>query len=127
MFAKLTRGQWIGASLLLGAALLAVSWRTAVFTSAVVTSDRRPALLEDANWGQSNGGAAFGRRFHAGVLEADLLSWLEANTFIVDRAGHRAERRLAGVPCAEDISVSWSAKDQRISRANAVVTEGGCL
>lgn len=127
MLGKLTRGQWTCAALLLAVGLLTASWRPLLFSSAVATSDRRPSLLADAEWGKSNEARAFGRRFHAGVLEADLLTWLETNGFRVDRVDRSGQRRLEGVPCAEDINVIWSTEDQRISRADAVVSEGGCL
>ncbi|MCY7399132.1 MAG: hypothetical protein LH466_09900 [Sphingomonas bacterium] len=83
------------------ATLMALNWQSLLMATAVATSDKRPDLLSDAEWGKPETSRAFGRRFHAGVPEADLLSWLHANGFDVDQMAQRAKLTLRGVPCAE--------------------------
>ncbi|MDQ3080312.1 MAG: hypothetical protein M3R03_09990 [Pseudomonadota bacterium] len=128
MHVKLSRRQWGLATLFVAlATLITLNWKSLLIATAVATSDKRPDLLSDAEWGKPETARAFGRRFHAGVPEADLLSWLHANGFNVDPMARRANLTLRGVPCAEIASISWAAEGGQLSRGDAVVTEAGCL
>ena len=125
---RLPRGYWIFATAVVAlAAFAALNWQSLLLASAVVTSDQRPALLSDAEWSKPETARAFRQRFHAGVPESDLLTWLRTNGFQVDIAARRAFLMVKGVPCAEQASVAWVAAKGKISRSEAVVTEAGCL
>lgn len=114
-------------SLGLLAVMVAINWQDLAFAYAMATSERRPALLADADW-KKPGSAAFKRRFAAGVPERELLSWLADNRFDIDRKAHGARHLVRGLPCNEKIEISWSVTaDDRLRSADALVSEAGCL
>lgn len=95
-----------------------------IFASAVASSEKRPELLREADWGGPV--PSFHRRFAAGTSEAGLLRWLSENGF--ERHGAKsASRRIRGLPCNEMIEVSWNASNGIIRESTAVVREAGCL
>lgn len=55
-----------------------------------------------------------------------LLQWLDENKFEVIRNGI-AKRNIDGLPCRKQVEISWTAVDGRIGKANAIVSEAGCL
>jgi hypothetical protein len=116
--------------LLLVAALLAVlalNWRQILFAYAGFAAEQRPALVADAIRGRPETAVAFGRRFRPGVAEAELLAWLRDNGFSIYPPQHRAERLVIGLPCNENIVVTWSSDSaRRIERAAVIVREAGC-
>lgn len=99
-----------------------------LFAVAVSSSDRRPDLLADAKWSRADSATAFRRRFHPGVAEKELVSWLRDNRFTLDSASHEATRQIESLPCNERIAVAWSV-DQggKLTSSKAFVTEAGCL
>ena len=122
------RGKWLLLSAALAVVLLvAVAWQRLGFAVAVASSDSRPSLLRDAQWGKPETTVAFRQRFGRGSSEADLVQWLEANRFQVDQRARRASLKVRGVPCAEDVAVSWKAIGGTIDASRAVVSEAGCL
>jgi hypothetical protein len=121
-------GKWVLLTVALALVLaVAVAWQRLALGVAVASSDTRPSLLRDAQWGKPETAAAFGKRFGHGTSEADLVQWLEANRFEVDRRAHHASLKLRGVPCAEDVAVSWTAIGGTIDTSRAIVSEAGCL
>lgn len=117
------------AKLLLLAALAAMSlaavfWNNIIFAIAVTSSESRPQLLRDADWGTPD--PSFQKRFSPGTSETELLRWLSENGFELDDTSG-ASRRIQGLPCNEMIDVSWTAIDGTISESSAVVREEGCL
>ncbi len=94
-----------------------------IFASAVASSESRPALLRDAEWGKLS--PSFKARFRSGTPETELQEWLEANHFVVRK--NSATRRIERLPCNEQIAVTWSAAKGIIQESSAVVTEAGCL
>ncbi|MDB5694085.1 MAG: hypothetical protein JWO81_3148 [Alphaproteobacteria bacterium] len=124
-----SRGKWVVAALV-GCALMvaALNFQSILLAGGIAAADRRPSLLSDAEWGKATSARKFGRRFAAGASEADLLAWLAANRFTVDRVSKSADRRIGGLPCAEHVQVTWS-KDAsgKLASASAQVSEGGCL
>lgn len=108
----------------------AVTWPGVPFAFAVLTaeqSEQRPALLDDARWDEPNSDAAFRARFHAGVPEAELLTWLKQNRFTINRSGRKAEHRIGGFPCNELAEVHWSVEGTTLRDARATIAEAGCL
>lgn len=98
------------------------------FTVAVGSSDTRPDLLADAKWNRADSAAAFRRRFHPGITEKELISWLRDNRFTLDSASREAARRIKSLPHNERIVVDWSIElSGKLASANAIVTEAGCL
>jgi hypothetical protein len=90
--------------------------------------ERRPGLLEEAEWQDPDSARAFNRRFADGSREAELLAWLEDNDFEVNPADQSAQRSIGGFPCNEMIDVSWrSSGDARLTDAQVIVREAGCL
>jgi hypothetical protein len=121
------RSKWALLSVALALMLLlAVAWQHMALAVAVASSDTRPSLLRDAQWGKPETATAFQHRFGRGSSEADLVQWLDANHFQVDHT-HRATLIVKGVPCTEDVAVSWTATGGTIDASRAVVSEGGCL
>lgn len=97
-------------------------------TLALLLSEQRPALLEDADWDDPTSAKAFGKRFHAGVPEAELVEWLGKKDFEVDRARRTADRSIEGLPCNEFIIVTWTAgRAGRLESATATVRQIACL
>jgi hypothetical protein len=95
---------------------------------AIASAESRPELLRDAEWSKRGTARQFERQFRPGNSEADLLSWLSANRFAIDRSARRAQRRVASLPCNETIGVAWATSSSGlISSATAEVTEAGCL
>jgi hypothetical protein len=89
--------------------------------------EKRPALLEDAQWKDPGSAKAFRGRFPAGSEERDLVSWLKENRFDLDRQTRRASRYVSGFPCRERLDIKWSAgPDHRLRSADATVFEAGC-
>lgn len=107
--------------------VLALNWERLALGVAAATAEHRPSLLEDAQWNQPQSASAFRHRFGDGSSEADLLQWLYANHFKIDRGAGLAARLVNGFPCAERIDVNWTATNGTIRRSNAVISEGGCL
>ncbi len=99
-------------------------WQNLMFAGAVASSESRPALLRDAEWGSPI--PSFRERFSGGTSEAELLSWLSENGFTLDGT-NGASRRIRGMPCNELVEVSWVAVDGIIRESSAVVREAGCL
>lgn len=104
--------------------LAGLFWQNILFASAAASSESRPALLRDAEWGTPV--PSFHERFDAGTSEAELLNWLSKNGFELDGTTG-ASRKIGSMPCAELIQVSWSAVDGVIRDSSAVVSEAGCL
>ncbi|URD62047.1 hypothetical protein M8312_05955 [Sphingomonas sp. KRR8] len=125
--ARLTRTKALIVITVILAGALVFNWQSLLFASAVATSDQRPTLLREAEWGQSATAKAFKQRFHAGSSEASLLAWLQAETFKTNRQAHEATLKVGGAPCAEDVTVTWAADRGIINKADAFVTEAGCL
>ena len=121
------RARWTVSILVVGAALLAFAKADdLIFGSAVASMEQRPALLRDAEW--TKPAPAFGRKFHKGVPESELLSWLRINRFVVERGTHVATRRIQSLPCNERVEVEWSTGgDGLLQGADARVSEAGCL
>jgi hypothetical protein len=95
---------------------------------AVSSNEARPRLLSDAGWGAPKSAHEFNSRFGAGTPETGLIAWLQANDFAIDRRNQRAERRIKGMPCNEQVSVTWNADPAgKLTLAHANVTEAGCL
>jgi hypothetical protein len=108
------------------AVVVVASWRWLALTAAMVTAERRPALLEDAQWGQPTSDMSFRARFRRGIPERELTTWLQANKFQIDPSHHEATRTISSLPCNEAVKVVWQG-DQvgRIETANAEVSEAG--
>lgn len=98
------------------------------FAFAAAFSERRPALLADAGWDAPASARRFSNRFQGGVREKELLDWLEANAFSIDREAGVATRVLHGFPCTEAIQIRWSKTSADVlAGAEAEVSEAGCL
>jgi hypothetical protein len=122
------RSKWLLLTLALALSLLVVvAWQRIVLAVAVASSDTRPSLLLDAEWGKPETATAFRQRFGHGSSEANLVQWLDANHFDVDQRAHHASLKVNGLPCTEDVAVSWTATGGTIDTSRAVVTEAGCL
>lgn len=99
-----------------------------LFAVAVSASERRPDLLADAKRNRVDSATAFRRRFHPGVAERELVSWLRDNRFTLGPVSREATRRIESLPCNERIAVAWSVEQSgKLTSANATVTEAGCL
>jgi hypothetical protein len=110
------------------AILLIINWRTVLLCAAILMSEHRPALLKDASWDDPASAVRFERRFHAGAPERDLVDWLNDNKFAVNGSARKANRSVNGLPCNEDISVTWTRDAAgRLTSADAVVTQVACL
>ena len=116
----------MGLSVLVLVALATTQWGQ--FAIAAFTAERRPSLLEDAEWGKPTSDTAFRTRFRRGVAERELTTWLLANKFQIDPRSREASRSIGSLPCSEAVKVIWQI-DQlgRIQAANAEVSEAGCL
>lgn len=116
------------ALILAAVAILAVlNWQSVVFTVAILASERRPALLNDAAWDSPASARKFNQRFPAGTPESQLTDWLTRHDFKLGPAGH-AERAISGLPCNEDVSIDWRSDDSgRLVRATATVRQIACL
>jgi|SRR6185312_6557969 len=122
------RSKWLLLTVVLTLLLfIAVAWQRIALALAVASSDARPLLLQDAEWDKPATASLFQHRFGHGASEADLVQWLEANRFEVDRPAHHASLRVNGMPCAENVTVSWIATDGTIDASRALVSEAGCL
>ena len=109
-------------------AVVALNFETIKFASAVLFAERRPSLLRDAQWDDPASAQLFQREFRAGADEEKLLTWLERNRFDIDQRAGRADRHVAGLPCNEQVAVTWAADGQgRLSESTVIVTEAGCL
>ena len=119
--------RWTVSILVAGAALLAFAKADdLIFGFAVTSAEHRPALLRDAEW--TKPAPAFGRKFHKGVPESELLAWLRANRFVIERATRVATRRTKSLPCNERVEIEWSTRgDGLLQGADARVSEAGCL
>jgi hypothetical protein len=120
--------QWLLLTVALALVFLAAgAWQRIALAVAVASSDTRSSLLRDAQWGKPETATAFRQRFGRGSSEADLVQWLDANHFQVDDRARRATLKVKGLPCAEDVAVSWTAIGGTINASRAVVSEAGCL
>lgn len=99
-------------------------WQNLMFAGAVGSSESRPTLLRDAEWGTP--APSFRERFSDGTNVADLLKWLSESGFTLD-GNNAASLRIRGMPCNESVEVSWTAEDGIIRESSAVVREAGCL
>jgi hypothetical protein len=120
---------WIGASAAVVLLVVAVTnWQTVSLMLGIMTAERRPGLLADAQWRVPTSAAKFNRKFGHGGPQGDLISWLQANRFKVDAQRKRAERLVGSLPCNELIEVKWSANQAGlIEEATVAVSEAGCL
>ncbi len=126
--AKATAGFLAGAAGVIAAVFLIVNWQTVYLVFALIFSDKRPALLRDADWDDPASAVRFRARFAAGTPEQALVTWLEKNRFVIDARARKAQRPVEGLPCNEDIAVEWSVDTQaRLTRADAVVHQIACL
>lgn len=122
------RSKWLLLSFALALVLLvAVAWQRIALAVAVASSDTRPSLLRDAQWGKPATATSFRQHFGPGSSEAELVQWLDANHFQVDHRAQRASLKVKGFPCAEDVAVSWTAIGGTVEASRAVVSEAGCL
>lgn len=123
------RWKWfLVAGVLAFGLVAAVQWHSIAFGVAAGSSESRPELLSEAEWGKPDSAVHFSERFAAGTPESKLLEWLRANSFAVDERDTRAERRVRALPCNELIEVDWDASAHgTLKAARATVTETGCL
>lgn len=106
----------------------AFNWERLAVVVAILASERRPELLADANWKNPASARKFSSRFADGVHEDELIAWLEANKFTIDRPAGRANRIMKSLPCNEVINVTWLRQpDRTIAGAQAEIFEAGCL
>ena len=91
------RGKWSLIAIACLMLLLALNWERLALGVAAATAEHRPSLLEDASWNQPESASAFRHRFGNGSSEADLLEWLSANHFEIDRGTRHADRMVHGV------------------------------
>jgi hypothetical protein len=122
--------KWILAGTIVAVVGVAIvlNWRMFALALAFSTSERRPALLADAQWNAPASAHDFLNRFRTGTEERELLGWLQSNEFKVDRSSGRAERVVRSLPCNEHIEVIWSkALDHTIDKAEVRLSEAGCL
>jgi len=127
MFSKWRRHFWILAvAIVFVGALVALNWQGLALSLAIISAEHRPALLNDARWNDPASAHLFAARFRHGTQEKDLLEWLAANKFTVDRTG-LATRRIQSLPCNESVEVTWSKAGDTIVDAEARVSEAGCL
>jgi len=108
--------------------LIAFNWPTVTLMSAIVSSERRPALLSDASWNEPDSAVRFYERFGGNTKGDDLVSWLERYEFEIDRQAQTANKRNYSLPCNEYIDVTWTLNDAgSIAELEAVISGGGCL
>ena len=119
------RAIWLSLGTIGVTALIAIAWEPLALALAMASPETRPALLSDAKW--NNPSSAFRDRFGAGTPEDELLNWLSANRFEVDRLQHTAVRHVRSLPCNERIEITCEAKSGAIRDSTAVVFEAGCL
>ena len=126
-----TRRRWpwiVAAAIVALGVVAAFNWERLAVLVAILASERRPELLTDAKWKDPASARMFLSRFKDGVRESELIDWLEANKFTVDRPAGRATRLMKSLPCSEVINVTWSRQpDGTIASAQAEVFEAGCL
>src|SRR5437764_13883793 len=96
------RSKWLLLTLVT-AFLVALAWQCIALAVAFASSDTRPSLLRDAEWGKPETATAFRQSFGHGSSEAKLVQWLRGNHFDVDQRAHHASLKVNGVPCAEDV------------------------
>lgn len=120
---------WVAAGITITITILiTLNWPTVALTSAVASSERRPALLNDASWNDPASAVRFHSRFGDNASEDELVSWLEQNRFEIDRETHAAKKRVFSLPCNEYIDVTWStSEDKSLAELEAVISGGGCL
>jgi hypothetical protein len=121
------RSKWLLLTVVVAVTLLALTWNSLALGLGFASSETRPALLSDVAWGKPETAAAFHQRFGNGNYEADLLRWLRANHFEIDGGAHRASLKVHGLPCNEDIAVTWTAANGILHESRAIVSEAGCL
>ena len=121
------RSSWFIAATLALALVLALTWQRVALGLVFVSADRRPTLLSDAEWDKPTSASGFQHRFGKGSSEADLLQWLSANQFKIDRTSRRASRIVSGMPCGERIAVTWATENGTINGSSVLVSEAGCL
>ena len=114
----------IGIILIALAGLVLTNLQWISLAIAILTSAERPALLSDAHWKQPS--ARFRAHFPPGTPETELRRWLTHNRFVIEQPGV-ARRLIESLPCNEGIEVTWTARDGRLTAANATVEEAGCL
>jgi hypothetical protein len=120
-------GLIVGGAAIALVAVAVANWQLVAFSVAVLFAEGRPVLLQDAKWHDEGSANAFHARFHAGIPEADLISWLKSNKFKIGAPG-QAMREISSLPCNEIVQVKWSsASDHRLVGAAARVSEAGCL
>lgn len=108
--------------------LTAIFWQNILFGVAAVIQERRPQLLADAQWRKAGTARMFKQRFASGTSEAELISWLQANRFKIDKRDGEATKRVAGMPCGERLEVRWTRTEGgTLGDADASVFEAGCL
>lgn len=123
------RRIWLvaGTVALAAALLLVANWQWAAFASAVATSERRPALLADAEWRKPASARMFNARFAPGASAGDLLTWLTDERFTIDRSTDSARLSIDSFPCNERVAINWTATAGGILKtAQATVFEAGC-
>lgn len=130
---KKTRGpgRWraIAAIVFLLLGLVVVfNFQAIQLVGAILLSEKRPALLKDAEWNAPSSAVRFGQRFAPGKPESDLTDWLSREGFDVEADQRTAEHLVAALPCNERIVVAWTVGgDRKIRTAEAEVIEAGCL
>ena len=112
----------VAAILALIVVVAAFNFQSIAVALAVATAEKRPTLLNDAQWDKPLSARKFHEQFAPGTSERELLAWLETNRFRVDRTNKSADRSDKGVPCNERVNVTQqtSAKGQ-LSDARAEV------
>ena len=125
---RISRRWAIAAAAAVLISLIVLNWELAFLASAFATAEKRPSLLSDAKWGEPASARKFRRVFAPGTPETGLITWLSANKFVLDRPAKRAFRKVGGLPCTENVSVTWTATPKgKLLKADASVTEAGCL
>ena len=108
--------------------LAALNFEALSFGAGALLAEKRTALLADAQWESPSTARRFATRFPAGAEEDDLLTWLEANDFFVDRNAMHASRSIEGFPCNENVEVIWSSDGAgKLRTSQAIIHEAGCL
>ncbi len=125
---KHRRWIWLATAIMALGAFVALNWQTLTLSAAFALAERRPALLVDAEWNEPASARKFLNRFPPETNENELLEWLGANKFDIDRNAGRADRRISGLPCNEIIKIKWSTgPNNRIDDVDVRVSEAGCL
>lgn len=108
--------------------LIAANWPSVAVTSAIASSERRPALLNEASWNDPASAERFYGRFGNNPSDEELVSWLEQNSFDIDRDARVARKHVQSLPCNEYIEVAWSLSETgSMTELNAIISESGCL